>query len=232
MLSASGKGLSNEDALTAALAEYQSLRSEISWLIEHGTQLQNYAIGLSIGIFPVAAFVLEKSSPVFLLGPLLVLPTILSLLGILYFRQHQEIYVVAAYIREEIRPIIRELTGRDDIWGWEEFKSARQNRLSARSSALGLWRPRTVIVLRLAIFSLPAFCSLVIGISVAIGQGISRINATYTMAGSVALLLLAVTDVVTIVMLAIRYWKEGDLEKIVMDTVLPAGRSVSPDAEP
>lgn len=222
----------NENALTAALAEYQSLRAEIRWLIEHGTQLQNYAIGLSVGVFPVVAFILEKSSVVLLVGLLLLLPLILSLLGVLYFRQHQEVYVVAAYIREKVRPLIRELSGRDDLWEWEEFKSVRQSGLAARSHAFGMWHPRMVFILRISIFSLPALCSLAIGISVAIGQGFSRIQATYTIVGVVLLMLLCIINVVAMFMLAIQCWKEGDLEKILVETGLPASRRVSLDAKP
>lgn len=209
-------------ALKAVLAEYEALRSEMAWLINHGAQLQNYAIGLSLGVFPVATFVLQNSSAVFLIGLLLALPVALSLLGLLYFRQHQEVYVIAAYIREEIRPIIRQLTGHDAVWGWEEFKEARQERLSARSPILGVWRPRTILLLRLAIFSLPALCSVLIAISLAIAQGIDRIYASYTTAGSAVLLLFAVIDVLMMVVLGIRFWREGDLGHVVMDTGLSA----------
>jgi hypothetical protein len=209
-------------ALTAVLAEYDALRSEIAWLIAHGAQLQNYAIGLSLGAFPIATFVLQNSSAVFLIGLFLALPVGLSLLGLLYFRQHQEVYVVAAYIREEIRPIIRELTGRDDVWGWEEFKAARQERLSARSPIFGVWRPRTILLLRLAIFSLPAVCSVLIAIALAVAQGVHRIYAAYTTAGSAILLLFAIVDVFLMLVLGIRLWKEADLGQVVMDTSISA----------
>jgi len=220
-----------DSALKAVLAEYDALRREIAWLIDHGAQLQNYAIGLSLGVFPVATFVLQNSKAVFLIGLLLALPVGLSLLGLLYFRQHQEVYVVAAYIREEIRPIIRELTGRDDVWGWEEFKTARQNRLSARSPILGGWRTSTILFLRLAIFTLPAVCSVLIAIAVAIAQGAHRIYTSYTPAGSAVLLLFAVVDVVMMVLLVIRFWREGDLGRVVMDTVPPAERPADLEAD-
>jgi hypothetical protein len=176
----------------------------------------------------VAAFVLQNSSAVFLIGLLVALPIALSLLGLLFFRQHQEVYVIAAYIREKIRPTIRELTGRDDAWGWEEFKAASQKRLSARSPILGMWRPRTILLLRLAIFSLPALCSVLIAISLAIAQGASKIYASYTTAGSAVLLLFAVIDVVVMVVLGIRLWSESDLAGVVIYTALPAEAPASP----
>lgn len=203
-------------ALAAALAEYESLRGEIGWLIEHGAQLQNYAIGLAVGLFPVAAFILENGNTAFLVGLLIAAPIAFSLLGLLYFRQHQEVYVVAAYLKERARPIIRELSGRPDLWTWEEFKTARQSVLSSRSPVLGIWRPRTILVLRLAIFTLPAVCSLVLGLSVALTVGSAAMFATYTVAGSILLLILTVLDVMIVSMLGIRFWKEGDLSKVVL----------------
>ena len=198
------------------LAEYEALRAEIAWLIEHGAQLQNYAIGLAVGAFPVAAFILDKQNATFLIGLLLMLPLALCLLGLLYFRQHQEVYVIAAYINESVRPIICELTGRDDVWAWESFKSARHAQLSERSRILGIWKPKTILLLRLTMFALPAACSFVLALAVAIAQGLERILKMYTSIGAIVLLALALADVLVIVILTVRLSTEADLAAIVL----------------
>ena len=208
--------------LEAALAEYQALRAEIAWLIEHGAQLQNYAIGLAIGLFPVAAFILDKQSPAFMIGLLLMAPLALCLLGLLYFRQHQEVYVIAAYITESVRPIISELSGRNDIWSWEDFKAARQTNLSDRSAILGIWKQKTILMLRLAIFALPAACSFVLALAVAIAQGLERIVGIYTSIGTIVLLFLAVVDLLIMVILTVRFSTEADLAAVVFGQGMPA----------
>jgi len=43
--------------LTACLAEYEALRNEIAWLIDHALHIQNYAIGITAGLYPAAALV-------------------------------------------------------------------------------------------------------------------------------------------------------------------------------
>jgi hypothetical protein len=211
-------------ALTAALAEYTALRSEIEWLIAQGAQLQNYAIGITLGLFPTAAFILEKRSSAFLAGLLIFAPIALSLLGLLYFRQHQEVYVVGAYLSECVAPIIRELGNRDDLWTWEDFKAARQTVLSNRSHALGIWRPRTILLLRLAVFTLPAVCCFVLGVSIAIAEGMHALLVAYTTAGTVVLLVLAVIDVAVIGLLGLRFWTEGDLAVSVLAYKPPSAR--------
>lgn len=211
-----GREAQGSSALAAALAEYQSLRDEIAWLIEHGAQLQNYSIGLAVGLFPVAAFILQNRSTAFLVGLLVAVPIVFSLLGLLYFRQHQEVYVIAAYLKERVRPLVRELSGQPNLWTWEEFKTARQSVLSSGGPVLGIWRPRTILVLRLTVFTLPAVCSLVLGLSVAGAVGVDAMFATYTVVGSILLLILTVLDVVIVSVLSIRFWTEGDLGKVVL----------------
>ncbi len=207
-----------DTSLTAALAEYAALRSEIEWLIAHGAQLQNYTIGITLGLFPAAAFILQQRSPAFLVGLLLFAPIALSLLGLLYFRQHQEVYVVAAYINERLAPIIREIGGRTDLWTWEQFKSTRQAVLSDRSHILGVWRPRTILLLRLAVFTLPALCSFAIGLSVAVVEGRQALFDAYTVVGTVVLMVVALIDALIMVLLGLRFWTEGDLAVAVFET--------------
>ena len=129
------------------------------------------------------------------------LPLALCLLGLLYFRQHQEVYVIAAYINESVRPIICEFSVRDDVWAWESFKSARHAQLSERSRILGIWKPKTILLLRLTMFALPAACSFVLALAVAIAQGLERILKMYTSIGAIVLLALALADVLVIVIL-------------------------------
>lgn len=213
--------LDGGNALIAALAEYDALRIEIAWLIEHGGQLQNYAIGLSVGILPVVTVILQTGKAGLLVGVLLSLPIALSLLGLLYFRQHQEVYVVASYIKEEIRPLIRELCEREDLWTWEEFKKERLELLSARSPIHGASRPASVLLLRLAIFILPAAASLMLAISVSLAQGTRSLYSTYTVGGTFALLLLCSLDLVLMTVLIIRFAKESDLGRNVLESTKP-----------
>jgi len=83
----------------------------------------------------------------------------------------------------------------------------------------------------LAIFTLPAICSVLIAVAVAVAQGADRIHASYTTAGSAVLLLFAVIDVVMMVLLVIRFWREGDLSRVVMDAGSSAERHVDLKAD-
>jgi hypothetical protein len=212
------EGPDDSIALTAALAEYEALRNEIAWLIEHSAQLQNYAIALSVGILPVVTFFLDKDRPAVLVGVLLSLPIALSLLGALYFRQHQEVFVVAAYIKERIRPIICTLSGRNDLWQWEEFKRSQLDQMSARSPIFGAWRPGAILLLRLMLFILPAAISFCLAVSITLSQGIGEIGAAFTMGGAVVMGILAVLDLFVIVIVTIRFARESDLGRIMLES--------------
>ena len=72
--------------LTACLAEYEALRNEIAWLIDHALHIQNYAIGITAGLYPAAALV-YRAAPLLVVPLLLTVPLPLSVLGFLYFRQ-------------------------------------------------------------------------------------------------------------------------------------------------
>lgn len=207
-----------EYGLNAALAEYEALRAEIAWLIEHSVQLQNFAIGLAVGIFPLVTFFLEKEKPAVLVGVLLSLPIALSLLGALYFRQHQEVYVVASYINEKIRPLICELSGRTDMWTWEEYKQDRLQTLSSRSPIYGAWTPAAILILRLALFILPAIASLILAISIALSQGMKELNTIFTLPGTILIFALGIVDFVFIAVVTIRFARESNLGRILLSS--------------
>jgi hypothetical protein len=207
-----------EKALTAALKEYEALRAEISWLIAQSVQLQSFAIALSVGIFPLVTFFLEERSPGVLVGVLVSLPIALCLLGALYFRQHQEVYVVASSIQAHIRPLIVEVCGRSDLWQWEEYKDQRLYELSRRSPIHGAWTPAGVLILRLALFVLPASMSLILGVSIAVTTGLDDLTRSFTVPGMVVLAAVATLDAVAILILLIRFAKEGDFGRILLAT--------------
>lgn len=148
--------------LAAWLAEYQALRAEIEWLINDGTRYQNFAITL-LGVIGAAIGWLLKENSVLLLPALLVIPFIYCLLGFLYSRQHEEVFVVAAYLKDYVRPRVRQLVGDDSIWGWEEFKSQRwestgRSRRWMRSRPFGT--NNIVFLLRAMLFVAPSVVAL------------------------------------------------------------------------
>jgi hypothetical protein len=148
-----------DDVLAAWLAEYQCLRAEIEWLINDGTRYQNFAITL-VGIIGAAIGWLLKEAPIILIPTLLVVPFVFCLLGFLYSRQHQEVYIVAAYLKDYVRPRVRELVGDESLWGWEEFKSQEWRALSPyrRFKPFGL--NDIVFLLRAMLFILPSIVAL------------------------------------------------------------------------
>lgn len=151
-----------EDALAAWLAEYNSLRTEIEWLIQDGTSYQNYAITL-LGILGAAIGWLLNEASVLLLPSLLIIPVIFTLLGFLYIRQHEEVFIVAAYLKEYVRPRVRELVREPMLWGWEEFKTARLKRNNRRRGHF-LNSTDIIILLRGALFILPSVVTLILAL--------------------------------------------------------------------
>src|SRR3989304_4303082 len=90
------------ERLTAYLAEYSALRSEIEWLVRDGTQYQGLAVKLIGVVFGAAAWIIHQV-PDLLLPLLLVVPFVFCTLGFLFSRQHEEVYIVARYITDYIR---------------------------------------------------------------------------------------------------------------------------------
>jgi hypothetical protein len=158
--SARTKGKAAEQGqLTALLAEYQALRAEMEWLISDGTKYQNLAMTL-IGVALAAVGWVIKDAQCLLLPILLAIPFLFCMLGFLFFRQHEEVYVIAAYIREHIRPRLRALLGDDSMWEWEEFKASRTRKMSSRGFSKPFSSANIVWFLRTMIFIIPSILSL------------------------------------------------------------------------
>jgi len=135
------------------VAEYLALRSEIEWLIKDGSQYQSFAIALLAAALPVLQFLSERNQLVFLVA-LLLIPFLFCLLGFLYFRQHEEVYVIAAYLKESLRPRVRALTGDDKLWAWEEFKHDHATSIGRLMTWIS--RGHTFFILRALLFALPS----------------------------------------------------------------------------
>jgi hypothetical protein len=149
-----------EERLQAHLAEFESLRKEMEQLQDGGQQYYTLALLLIGGIAAVLPFILDKA-PQLIIPTMLTIPLFFSILGFQYFRQHEEIFVIAAYLRECVRPAVRQLLGDDRLWGWEEFKYSRFDRVfgSGLSRILG---PTTIgTLLRSLIFLVPSLIALV-----------------------------------------------------------------------
>jgi hypothetical protein len=140
--------------IEAHVAEYLALRSEIEWLIKDGSQYQGFAIALLAAALPVLQFLEPRYHDAFL-ASLLVIPFLFCLLGFLYFRQHEEVYVIAAYLARSLRPRVRALTGDESLWAWEEFKAAQATH-AGRSGLRWVTGGGPVLVLRALLFLLPS----------------------------------------------------------------------------
>jgi hypothetical protein len=151
--------VASEQALQSWLAEYQSLRTEIEWLIEGGVKYQNFAITLLGILFTAIAWAIQHA-PRLLVPTLLAIPFLFTLLGFLYCRQHEEVYVVAAYLKDYVRPRVRRLVDDEAMWGWEEFKAERNAQWSksksGRASSAGI-----VFALRSMLFIAPSVGSMI-----------------------------------------------------------------------
>lgn len=197
-------------ALEAHLAEYQALRAEIEWLIEHGNQYQNFAIVLLSGLAALIAWVLD-TSPGLLVPSLLVAPFVFCLLGFLYFRQHEEIYVIAAYLQECVRPQVRSLAEDATIWSWEEFKY-RRLRAIAKGRILGMLSGvRMVFFLRAGLFLLPGVVCLLAVVAYATLQGKGRIVETYGENLAALLAVWFIVDATVVLFLAAYLLIQGNL---------------------
>jgi hypothetical protein len=198
----------------AILAEYTALRNEIELLIKDAEQYQTFALGL-IAVLPPAFALLLSTKHAWLAIPAIILAnSAFCLFGYLFFRCHQEVYIVAAYLKNVVRPKIRELTGSPSVWEWEEYK-AKTNLEIQHSSRLGLLgSPRFVWLLRLLVFLLPAS----IGIA-AIGIIVFRVKLVheYPMSGLIGISLGALVNIGMVVVLSVWFWSKGNLAKVLED---------------
>ncbi len=148
-----------ESAVNAWISEYHALRTEIEWLNSDGSRYQTFAISLLSVVGGVIGW-LSANTPTILLPALLIIPFIFCLLGFLYLRQHEEVFVIASYIKDYIRPRLRELTKDQSLWGWEEFK---WQKLNSRKHAQSKWFTVTEMVffLRGMLFIMPSIAALI-----------------------------------------------------------------------
>ncbi len=210
--SAGGEAL--EEKLEAYLAEYQSLRAEMEWLIRGADQYQNLTfalIGAAATIFP---WVLDKA-PILLVPTLLILPLLFSLLGFLFLRQHEEVYVVAAYLSEYIRPRIRLLVGDSEAWGWEEFKDQRSREVLGRGPLAFFSKSKIIVFLRSSLFVLPSVAALVIVVN-----GLDFEHLFQSMAQHLVLNILMgiwfLFDAVFVLLFVFHLWSQGDLPNRIL----------------
>jgi hypothetical protein len=208
------------DKLAPLLAEYEALRREIEWLIRDANQYQSFAFGL-IAVLPPAIGILLENTPLLLLPALLMVPLPFCLLGFLFFRHHEEVFVVAAYVRDSLRPAIRALAADPEIWSWEEFK-VKKTAMLERSSPLGrLSNPRVVVVLRLLLFLLPATFATLAAVAVLGYEGLGSEVEAYSWFGVALLLTALVIDVLLIAVMGVWFWMQGDLGSRVLGISAP-----------
>ncbi len=203
-----------ERGMAACLAEYQTLVSEMKWLREEAAQYQRLSVTLFVGLVPLLSL-LASNSPDMLIPTLLAAPFPFAVLGYLFFRQHEEVYVIAAYIHEEVRPQIRRLADLPAIWGWEEFKDTRF--VSGRRSVLGLLNSgKMVLVMRILLFLLPAVLSTVAAAAVVVARNPSALLEKYGWAVGGMAIAAFIFDVLLVGALVGFLWAQGDFATRVL----------------
>ncbi len=207
--------VSIEDNLSGYFAEYDALRTEIGWLLNGATQYQNFAIALIGPYIALLAWVIDKA-PNLILPALLTAPFVFSLLGFLYIRQHEEVFVIAAYLSEYIRPRIRALVKDDALWGWEEFKAERNTQI-AKANRLGIFTTSTaVLILRALLFLVPGLLPLIAGIGLVITQGFDNFLKSNTLLSNILIIAAGVLDCLVVLLLIIYMVTQGNLPKRIL----------------
>lgn len=198
----------------AILAEYAALRNEIDWLIKDAGQYQTYALGLVAVLPPAFALLLGTSRDWLAIPAIIIANSAFCLFGYLFFRSHQEVYIVAAYLKKIVRPQIRQAIGSNSVWDWEEYKT-KINLDIQHSSRLGLLgNPRFVWLLRLLVFLLPAVVGLV-----AVGIILFRAGMVdnYSWIALIGIGLGVLVNAAMVAVLALWFWSKGDLAKVLAD---------------
>jgi hypothetical protein len=108
-------------AYDAGVAEFRFLRTEMEWLINNGMRYQQFAIVLTAAGLSASALTITQYSA-FYPGLAAALSAVFAYLGILYYWVHVEIHVVAGYLQKQVRQRVRDASGVDDWWNWEEYK--------------------------------------------------------------------------------------------------------------
>jgi hypothetical protein len=130
------------DWANVALAEFESLRSEIAAHQRTKTQYLTLAITATGAI---GSFALGRNGN---RDALLVLPLVLSGLTLVYLRHNVDIELIGEYVRNELWPVLRVVearagTGAAPLPSWDDWIQDRRSRISRRSAygALGILPP-------------------------------------------------------------------------------------------
>lgn len=208
-----------QDRLYACLAEYECLRTEMEWLIRHGNQYQNFAIGLVAAAIGAGAWVFDKPPTLILLG-LLALPFLFCVLGFLFFREHEEIYVIAAYLAEHVRPQVRSLAGDDTLWGWEEFKHERTGEMYKGRLSKALSTSRMILMVRTSLFLIPSILALLAvlgyGVNYVTSQGICQFMSSLGGATSLLFAIGFLFDATIVSLFIVYVWTQGNLPSRIL----------------
>ena len=194
--------VSVEDQLSGHFVEYEALRTEIGWLLNGATQYQNFAIVLIGAYVALIGWVYDKG-PNLIVATLLTGPFIFCLLGFLYYRQHEEVFVIAAYLSEYVRPRVRSIVRDEGLWGWEEFKLRRSQELYGATFFRVLTTNTMVLVLRTALFLVPSILSLIAIAAYVQSQGLRQFASTQSTLGNVLLTLAFVVDSIFVMLLLV-----------------------------
>ena len=211
--------------MAACLAEFHALREEMRWLREEAAQYQAFTLTIIAAAGPLIGFELS-SHKMWVLPTMVVLPLPFTILGFLFFHQHLEVYVVAGYIRDGIRPHMERLCDSEGdehlplpkyaIWEWERYKAeifARLPRAPWLDFAVG---SRTTHFMRSVLFLGPALVSIAAEIIVAVQYGSDRLERAY---GATGLTLLAIgfaSDLLFAALFTLSAWRRGDFARFVL----------------
>ncbi len=202
-------------AVEVWLAEYNNLRREIEWLINDATRYQALSISIVTLVAPAVAWV-ETQAPRLLLSTLLSVPFVVTLLGFLFYRQHEEVHVIAVYLRDYVRPRVRAALADSAIWGWEEFKSERHQVLRETSVIRGLSSSTVVMALRSMLFVGPSLVALALAGVTATRLGLAQLLGAFGRIGVAALAGYAFLDAVLVAALSVYVFRQGDLGARIM----------------
>lgn len=206
------------ERLEAYVAEYQALRAEIEWLIKGGEQYQNFAIALLGASATLLPWVLTND-PNFFVPSLLTLPFLFSLLGFLYLRQHEEVFVVASYLKDYIRPRIRGLTNDPEMWAWEEYKAGKSLRAFGTGPLGWFSAAKIVFMLRSGLFLIPSLACLAIVTSTGIDLNLKGVIASLPDKQSLFILAYAswcAVDAILVLAFAVYLWAHSDLARRIL----------------
>jgi MFS family permease len=205
-----------ESAVTACLAEYEALQAEMHWLRKEAAQYQGFALAIAAATGPLLGFEFA-SHPSWVVPTLVIIPIPFAVLGFLFFRQHLEVYVVSAYVRDRVRPQLSRLTAMPDLWTWEEFKYVHLSR-TARGRRFGfIINERMAVAMRTTLFLWPAVFAVIGALVLTIQAGAGTITRSYGWSGIVAMLVVLLADVCLVVLFLALLWVRGDLPETVLN---------------